>query len=312
MKRINFLLVVLFLFFGWGCTSKKSQKTNQKSDVKFPPELVSFTPYKGNPVFNGTDTTTWDRMIRERGYILKEDGIYKMWYSGYNPGVTDEIHLGYATSKDGIHWERYPGNPIYKDYWVEDMCVVHHKNKYYMFAEGLNDIAHLMISDDGINWERAGNLDIRYKNGEPLSEGAYGTPTAWVEDGTWYLFYERGDEAIWLATSTDMKVWTNIQDEPVIECGETYDHGAVAIDQIVKYKGRYYGYYHATATIPWSDWSSNVAMSEDLIHWEKYPQNPVVKPNRSSPIIIIDGDKTIFYTMHHPGVCLYFPTNQKK
>jgi len=307
MKRINFLVIALSLFFVWSCSSKKSQKTTQKNNVKFPAELVSFTPYKGNPVFNGTDTTTWDRLIRERGYILKEDGIYKMWYSGYNPGVTNEIHLGYATSKDGINWERYPGNPIYKDYWVEDMCVVHHKNRYYLFAEGLNDIAHLMISDDGIKWERAGDLDIRYKNGEPLSEGAFGTPAVWVENGTWYLFYERGDEAIWLATSTDMKVWTNIQDEPVIECGETYDHGAVAMDQIIKYKGRYYGYYHATGTIPWTVWSSNVAMSEDLIHWEKYDKNPVVKPNRSSPIIVVENDKIIFYTMHHPGVCVYFP-----
>lgn len=302
MKRTNFLLLSSLFILLWGCNSTKN------SDVKFPPELVSFTPYNANPVFSGTDTTTWDRLIRERGYILKEDGIFKMWYSGYNPDITNEIHLGYATSKDGINWERYPGNPIYKDYWVEDMCVVHHKNKYYLFAEGLNDIAHLMISDDGINWKRAGDLDIRSKNGKPISEGPRGTPAAWVENGTWYLFYERGDEAIWLATSTDMKVWTNIQDEPVIECGATYDKGAIAMDQIIKYKGRYYGYYHATGTIPWSDWSSNVAMSEDLIHWEKYPGNPVVKPNKSSPLIIIDGDKTIFYTMHHPGVCVYFPT----
>ena len=301
MKRLNFATLICLIILLWGCNSTK------KSDVKFPPELVSFIPYSGNPVFNGTDTTTWDRLIRERGYILKEDGIYKLWYSGYNPDIMDEIHLGYATSKDGINWTRYPGNPIYKDYWVEDMCVVHHKNKYYMFAEGLNDIAHLMISGDGINWERAGDLDIRSKNGEPISEGQRGTPTAWVENGKWYLFYERHDEAIWLATSTDMKVWTNVQDEPVIECGETYDHGAVAMDQIVKYKGRYYGYYHATATKPWSEWSSNVAMSEDLIHWEKYENNPIVKPNRSSPLIIIDGNKTMLYTMHHPGVCVYFP-----
>ncbi len=302
MQAIKFLILVCFPFFFLGCNSTK------KSDVKFPSELVSFTPYQGNPVFNGTDTTTWDRLIRERGYILKEDGVYKMWYSGYNPKITDEIHLGYATSTDGINWKRYPGNPIYKDYWVEDMCVVHYKNKYYLFAEGLNDIAHLMVSDDGINWERVGDLDIRKKDGNPISDGPRGTPAAWVENGTWYLYYERGDEAIWLATSTDMKVWTNVQDEPVIKCGETYDHGAMAMDQIIKYKGRYYGYYHATATIPWSEWSSNVAMSEDLIHWEKYPGNPVIKPNRSSPIIIIDDDEILFFTMHHPGVCVYYPT----
>ena len=38
----------------------------------FPSELVDFVTYQGNPVFAGTGKDTWDRNIRERGYILKE------------------------------------------------------------------------------------------------------------------------------------------------------------------------------------------------------------------------------------------------
>lgn len=275
--------------------------------VEFPPEMTTFTPYEHNPVFAGTGQDTWDKNIRERGYILHEDGLYRLWYTGYNEDLSDNRFLGYATSEDGLHWRRYAGNPLVTDEWIEDMQVVKHDSVYYMFAEGRNDIAHLLTSADGIHWQNIGDLDIRQSNGEPISKGAYGTPTAWFENGTWFLFYERDDLGIWLAASKDMKVWTNVQDEPVIKMGpEEYDQHAVAMDQVVKYKGRYYGFYHATAFDPWRDWTTNVAMSKDLIHWQKYPNNPIVAGNKSSGILVHDGDQYRLYTMH-PDVRVYFP-----
>ena len=51
-------------------------------------------------------------------------------------------------------------------------------------------------------------------------------------------------------------------------------------------------------------WTSNVAMSTDLIHWKKYPENPVVKGDFSSAILVFDGEKPSLYTMH-PVVCRY-------
>ena len=33
------------------------------------------------------------------------------------------------------------------------MFVLKHEDKYFMFAEGKNDIAHLLTSADGINWQ---------------------------------------------------------------------------------------------------------------------------------------------------------------
>src|SRR5205807_4898324 len=127
--------------------------------------------------------------------------------------------LGHATSPDGIHWTRDSANPIFTGSWVEDMCVVHRDGVYWMFAEGKDDIAHLLKSKDGRHWIDLGRLEIRTTKSEPLSPGPYGTPTAWVEGDTWYLFYERGDQGVWLATSRDRKTWTNVQDEPVLARG---------------------------------------------------------------------------------------------
>lgn len=279
------------------------------ADAEFPAELVSFTPYAGNPVFTGTgEPTTWDQTIRERGYILHEGNTYHMWYTGYRKAGEDKTKLlGYATSADGLHWTRYPANPIHQGLWVEDMCVLKDGNTYYMAAESRDDIAHLLTSADRIHWQDQGAIDIRYKNGQPLSKGPYGTPTLWKEGKRWYLFYERKDEAVWLATSTDLKTWTNVQDEPVLDKGpDDYDRYAVAMNQIVRYKGRYYAYYHASAFKDWREWSVNVAVSTDLVHWKKYPGNPIMGNNASSGILVSDGSKYRLYSMH-PDVRVYFP-----
>lgn len=306
--KISYFYAAIFVFL-LGCNQSKKTKEIR---AEFPAELVDFVPYKNNPVFSGTGTTTWDKKIRERGYILKEGNLYKLWYTGYNPDSSDMKFLGYATSMDGIHWKRYPGNPIHNTSWVEDMQVVKHKGKYYMFAEGRNDLAHMLTSTDGIHWKENGKLDIRQSNGEPISPGPFGTPTVWVENGKWYLFYERNDAGIWLATSADYKIWKNVQDDPVIKMGpEAYDRYAVAMNQVVKYKGRYYSYYHGNAYKPWRDWSTNVAVSDDLIHWEKYLKNPIIGNNKNSGILVFDGSKYRFYTMVHPAVDLYFPAGKK-
>jgi len=274
----------------------------QKSldSLPFPAELVRFKSLPENPVFTGTADTTWDQRIRERGYILKEDNTYHMWYTGYQMKEERKMSLGYATSTDGIAWTRYPDNPVFDGSWTEDMMVLKVDDTYHMFAEGRGDIAHRLTSTDRINWTDHGALDIRYVNGSPLSEGPYGTPTAWLEDDIWYLFYERGDLGIWLATSEDLEVWTNVQDDPVIAMGpEVYDQYGLAVNQIVKHKGWYYAYYHGTEWEDWREWSTNVAASKDLINWIKYERNPIMGLNRSSGILVHDGEQYRLYTMHN-------------
>ena len=279
-----------------------AEEPKAASAQAFPPELVNFTAYGSNPIFKGAGPGHWDVKIRERGWILKEGDLYRMWYTGFD-GTREGIkQLGYATSRDGIHWERWPNNPIDRDHWVEDMMVLKHNGTYYMFAEGTGDEAQLLTSPDGINWKREGRLDVRQTNGQPISPGPYGTPFVLVEDGTWYLFYERGDLGVWLATSRDRKVWTNVQDDPVIKLGPgEYDRVMIALNQIIKHKGRYYALLHGSGDEQRPRlWSTTVAVSDDLIHWTKYPGNPLfpVDQNKSSGVWVHDGEGFRLYTMH--------------
>ena len=304
MKKLGILICLLFVGFAFASPHLLAQNA-------FPSELVNFKAYAENPVFTGTNLDTWDKQIRERGFILKEGPNYHLWFTGYSPASPTKF-LGYASSKDGIHWNRFSKETIHPGQWVEDMCVVKSGKTYYMFAEGEGDIAHMLVSTDRVHWQEKGNLDIRNVDGSPIRKGAYGTPTVYKAKGMWNLFYERDDLGIWLATSKDLKSWINVQDEPVIKMGpETYDLFAVAMNQVIHYKGLYYGYYHASAFKDWHEWSTNIAVSPDLIHWKKYEKNPIMGNNQSSGIVLKDGKGFRLYTMHRK-VNLYFSEGSSK
>jgi hypothetical protein len=283
------------------------------ADDDFPPELTRFHAAEGNPIFTGAGAGAWDVKIRERGWILREGDAWHLWYTGYD-GTPDGIRLlGYATSPDGLKWTRHPNNPLIRDHWVEDMMVVKHAGTYYMFAEGLNDHAQLLTSTDRVDWTRRGTLDIRQQHGQPLSDGPFGTPTAWRENDTWYLFYERRDAGVWLAWSKDLTVWTNVQDDPVIVPGPAdHDRLLIALNQIVRHRGRYFAVLHGTGDIDKPrQWSTSLATSPDLIHWKKFPGNPLVRENKSSGLLVPDGTGFRLYTLHE-RVDLHLPVRTPK
>lgn len=83
-----------------------------------------------------------------RPFVLKENGIYKMWYS-YRSGIdyrTDRnqgYRIGYAESVDGLRWERKDdeaGIDISKEGWDSEMIaypyIYEHKGKKYMLYNG--------------------------------------------------------------------------------------------------------------------------------------------------------------------------------
>lgn len=74
-----------------------------------------------------------------RPCVLKEDGIYKMWFAYKGT----DYRIGYAESKDGISWNRrdsLAGIDVSKDGWdsqmIEYAYVFRHNNKKHMFYNG--------------------------------------------------------------------------------------------------------------------------------------------------------------------------------
>lgn len=293
-------------------------------EPEFPPKLAQalhqMQPLSQTPVFSGA-ADRWDAVIRERGWIMFDDGQYKMCYTGYDGQRNSIKRLGMATSTDGVSWKRLSPEPLLPNHWIEDMMVVRHRGIYWMFAEGQDDIAQGYRSDDGLKWQPMGALDIRQVDGQPIAPGPRGTPTVLIHGDDWYLFYERRDAGIWLAKAQpssgndsaevnsaevaaprqSLPVWQNVQDEPIIGLRDRdYDQTMIALNQIVPVATGYLAMFHSSsdAQAP-RNWVCSAAYSPDLLHWVKLDQ-PLTKveQNQSSGLLVESPAGWRFYTTH--------------
>jgi predicted GH43/DUF377 family glycosyl hydrolase len=84
-----------------------------------------------------------DETALARPCVVKDNGLYRMWYS-YKPVQSDKAYkIGYAESPDGMEWERMDdaaGIDTSEEGWdsqmVEYACVVRHRERWYMFYNG--------------------------------------------------------------------------------------------------------------------------------------------------------------------------------
>jgi predicted GH43/DUF377 family glycosyl hydrolase len=146
----------------------------------------------------------WEKDALMAPYVLfdREAKLFKMWYSGGGQYEPDAV--GYATSSDGISWEKHPLNPVFiadtSIPWERDRAIGLHVIKlekhyigfYIGFANGFEkSCIGLARSKDGISqWER--------HNGNPIiSPGAEGSwddcniyrPYVVHNEGKWMLWY---------------------------------------------------------------------------------------------------------------------------
>ena len=90
-------------------------------------------------------------------FVIKTDGIYKMWYSYRSNGAILNYRIGYAESSDGLNWirkDKNAGIDVSEDGWDSQMIsypfVFIYKKRYHMLYNG-NDYGKsgfgLAISD---------------------------------------------------------------------------------------------------------------------------------------------------------------------
>lgn len=265
-----------------------------------PSELVDFVAAPQNPVLASPGPGRWDSNMRERGWIRREGDRWRLWYTGYNGAAAAErCALGLAVSSDGVAWRRYADEPLHAAHWVEDVMIRKDGDTYSLFSESEDQQSHLLTSTDGLRWTWAGRLDVRTRDGAPVAPLPFGTPTVFKEGDTYYLFYERQDDGIWLAASRDLRVFINVRDEPVLPLGPgASDSMQVALNQVIKYGGRYYAYYNGQGQH--LGWTTNIATSTDLVRWQKYLHNPLFPPQDdvNSAILVDDGERFRLYAMH--------------
>jgi beta-1,2-mannobiose phosphorylase / 1,2-beta-oligomannan phosphorylase len=129
-----------------------------------------------------------------------QEKIFKMWYSAGGNWEPDGI--GYATSKDGLNWQKYKDNPVFsrvqnsnwEDRNVTGCQVIKRVNDYLMFYIGFGPEGAqegMARSKDGITaWERYKDNPL-IRKGKGWDNVAVFKPYAMPdpENNRWLLYY---------------------------------------------------------------------------------------------------------------------------
>jgi predicted GH43/DUF377 family glycosyl hydrolase len=287
------------------------------------PDGISWTKSIANPVLDLGPQGSWDDKYVEHPTVLHDGKIYHMWYSGKH-GSTRRI--GYATSLDGITWDKSLANPVidigppgsWDEYGAHTPTVIFDGHIYHMWyggqsgQGGKNRRIGYATSYDGITWSKSATNPV-------LDIGPSSTwDDSWVffphviYDGTifhmWYGGYDGSNSRIGYAKSSDGITWTKNLGNPLIDVGPTGSwedvgvHSPTVIYDGITYHMWYRGYDgtncrigHAILAggISWRKLKSNVEVLDayeiiDIIAGCTYTINLEVPPTADLDLFIFD------------------------
>ena len=144
----------------------------------------------------------WEKAAVMCPHVIWDEAahVFRMWYSGGEQYEPDAI--GYATSPDGLVWQRSASSPVFKSDpnipWEKHKvtaCQVQPVNGWFlMFYIGFRDVDHAQIgiarSRDGItNWERLPANPIIRPGENKWDHDACYKPFAIFDGAKWLLWY---------------------------------------------------------------------------------------------------------------------------
>jgi predicted GH43/DUF377 family glycosyl hydrolase len=97
-----------------------------------------------NPVLRTGNSNAWDATKVGVAGVCKVGPIWYLFYTGINISISSNQNIGLATSIDGIHWNKYHGNPIlsistpgkWDDNNLGGGTVLFHNNKFHLWYSG--------------------------------------------------------------------------------------------------------------------------------------------------------------------------------
>ena len=206
-----------------------------------------------SPVLTAGQGGTWDDNSVEMGYVLKENGIYKLYFIGTKEPNSGMRQIGLATSSDGIHWQKYTV-PILQStssqFFLGVNSVIKINDIYYMYygASPENDYfsftINLATSTDGIHWTKYSHNPILTPT---LSWEAniVRYPTITKDSLGYHMLYSNGKDAFGIANSTDGVNWTKDNQNPIFKVSDVANQwcSKIAYPHSVKVGDEYRIYY---------------------------------------------------------------------
>lgn len=172
------------LFYNVGIAGESQQWFEAGNEKAFGHSTSKdFKTWQHHPRVLNAVPGSWEGMVVSAPSIIKHDGTYYMFYTGFDDRVPGKQTIGLATSKDLFLWERHPRNPIYEappwadrraDGYIDcrDSHVIKYGDEFLLFtmvstskSAGKGAIA-LAVSKNLIDWEDLGPAVETFKEPE--------------------------------------------------------------------------------------------------------------------------------------------------
>lgn len=156
------------------------------------------------PVLGPGPEGAWDEGGVADPYVLRCGNTYYMYYLGQTRRRVQR--LGVARSSDGVHWQKFMGNPVlgpgaagsFDEQGVGEPAVFRAGGEFYMIYTGRNAAEERRLgaarSEDGVHWRRAA-LKRPIAGGQPWNRSVVCDPTVWAAGGQIRLWFGGGDVA---------------------------------------------------------------------------------------------------------------------
>lgn len=160
--------------------------------------------YAGNPVLPLGGGGNFDDVGISDPSVLYKAGVYHMWYAGYDGG---SMRIGYATSTNGLAWNKYSNNPVlglgangdFDDAGVNSPSVLFDGSRYYIFYAGYNGSSKRVgyaTSTDGSLWYRASsNPVLNLGTDGNWDDSGVSDPSILHKGERYYIYYTGFDGA---------------------------------------------------------------------------------------------------------------------
>ncbi|MFQ5605717.1 MAG: FlgD immunoglobulin-like domain containing protein [bacterium] len=155
---------------------------------------IHWTKYSGNPVLTNGPSGSWDEDLVRRPTVLFDGTVFHIWYEGKRFGPS-HFKIGYATSNDGINWQKHSGNPVlgFNNSIASSPSVLWNGFEYVMFYSSnlwSGDKIGVAFSTDGVNWQQSlANPVLSPGNPGEWDSGFIVAPTALLDGNSYKMWY---------------------------------------------------------------------------------------------------------------------------
>lgn len=154
------------------------------------------------------DSGSWDSYGVHPGAVIKEDGVYKMYYCGEDtPNDVTRKRIGLAISYDGKEWYKSSDTTMKKiNIYGYTTDIIKINNTYYLYY-GNSTVIGVATSTDGINWSKSSNSIITAT--ESWEGSRIWSSTVIADEGKYKMLYTNSAfDAFGYAESYDGINWT--------------------------------------------------------------------------------------------------------